>query len=125
MTQRVLTATVVDGEALAHGMITIDSAQQLRVADVNGDSRADLVHWNDIDGTMSVRLANDPYHGGYGGFAAQELFASFGSGSIDNIEFSSDGSTMYVADSEARIVYELPEPDRLDAGSPFNEMVST
>ena len=92
VTQRVLPATVVDGEALAHGMITIDSAQQLRVADVNGDSRADLVHWNDIDGTMSVRLANDPYHGGYGGFAAQELFALNGcSGSCELADMNGDG----------------------------------
>jgi hypothetical protein len=69
-------AIIQDGQVVGGGMqFTVENKHQVRLADVDGDARADLVYWNEYDHTASVRLSPDTYTGEFVGFAASELFA--------------------------------------------------
>jgi hypothetical protein len=52
---------------------TIEGAHQVRLADVDGDSRADLVSWNEYDHTAVVRRSPNYYTGTFAGFQPSEL----------------------------------------------------
>jgi hypothetical protein len=75
VTQWIRPATIQDGQVVGGGMqFTIEEAHQVRLADVDGDARADLVHWNEYTGDVFVRFASASYDGEFGGFEAPVLY---------------------------------------------------
>jgi len=69
-------AIIRDGQVAGGGMqLKVEGTHQVRVADVDGDTRADLLYWSEYDHTVSVRLASDSYNGMWLGFQPAELYA--------------------------------------------------
>jgi hypothetical protein len=66
-------ATLVNGTLTTHMQFTVEDRHQLRLADVDGDSRADLVAWNEYDRTAVVQRAANSYNGTFSGFEPTEL----------------------------------------------------
>ncbi len=68
-------ATMVNGTLNTYMQFTIEGKDQLRLADVDGDARADLVAWNEVDHTASIYRSNNHYSGGFTTFTGSELLA--------------------------------------------------
>jgi hypothetical protein len=75
VTQWIRPAVIQDGQVVGGGMqFTIEEAHEVRLADVDGDARADLVYWNDYTNDVHVRLSPNTYDGTFLGFEAPVLY---------------------------------------------------